>query len=326
MALGEFELIDRFFRRQAEGEGVILGVGDDCALLQLPPGRHLVTTLDTLVEGNHFPRNAEPELIAERALRVNLSDIAAMGAEPLWFSLGLTLPNSDEDWLESFSRGLFRVAGEFGCTLVGGDTTRGPLTVTIQVMATSEPGRALLRSGAQAGDRVYVTGTLGDAAAAVALLNGVLEPGREAADYLMERYYRPRPQLAEGQMLRGVASAAIDVSDGLLADLGHICEASGVAATVAVEQLPLSPALRGLPEQQAVRNWALSGGDDYQLCFTVPPTGIAGVENLLQDGKLAATAVGNIVAGRGLTCTYRGRDFAPEKTGYQHFDANNDNA
>lgn len=326
MALGEFELIEAYFRRDSRAPGVIRGIGDDCALLQLPPGQCLATTVDTLVEGRHFPTGADPEDIAQRALRVNLSDVAAMGAEPLWFTLALTLPEPRESWLEAFSRGLFEAAREYRCVLVGGDTTRGPLTITIQVMAAVSPDRALRRDGAAAGDLVYVTGTLGDGAAALAFLKGDLEMTGEAADYLKTRFYKPLPRLVEGRMLAGLASAAIDISDGLLADLGHICEASGVAASLAVEQLPLSEALAALPDRRQALNWALAGGDDYELCFTVPPDRAGAVDKLIGAGQLIAAPVGRLEAGGGLTCTYQGRDFAPEKTGYQHFDSDHRDA
>lgn len=321
MALNEFELIERYFQRQQLGGfGVSLGIGDDCALLQLPSGKSLATTMDTLVGGNHFPKNADPELIAERALRVNLSDMAAMGAEPLWFTLSLTIPSADQPWLDGFSRGLFQAANLYNCSLVGGDTTRGPLSITIQVMGAADLDNALLRGNARQGDTVYVTGYLGDGAAAVAVIKNELRVGKAAFNYFMARYYRPVPKLAEGNMLKGIASAAIDVSDGFMADLGHICRASGVGAVIDLEQIPVSEALSKLASPEQVVKWSLSGGDDYQLCFTVSPAQALRVNELIKQNKLAARAVGEIVRGEGVTCMHKGKILAVNKTGYQHFD------
>lgn len=300
--------------------GVSLGIGDDCALLVPPAGKAIATTIDTLVAGNHFPDNADPELIAERALRVNLSDMAAIGGEALWFTLALTLPSADARWLESFARGLFQAAEQFNCALVGGDTTRGPLSITIQVMGAVELNRALLRGNARPGDLIYVTGTLGDAAAAVAVIKSRLKVGKADFDYLMSHYYRPLPRLKEGRALTGIASAAIDVSDGLLADLGHICKASGVGAVVDWERVPVSEALSELAGLDQVQEWALSGGDDYQLCFTVPPAQAPQVNALIQQGRLPAHVIGEIVRGDGVSCRYQGEALSLNKKGYQHFD------
>ena len=323
MAIGEFELIRRYFNTdcQAGARGVALGIGDDCALLQLPPNQQLAVSLDTLVAGVHFPEDAEPAQLAQRALRVNLSDLAAMGAEPLWFTLGLTLPSADAAWLQAFSQGLFEVANEYGCTLVGGDTTRGPLSVSIHVHGGVEAGQALTRSQASVGDRIYVTGTLGDAAAALAVMQGRLAVDEPAADYLMGRYYRPQPQVRAGQRLRGLASACIDISDGLLADLGHICNNSGVGAEVDVSQMPLSPPMAQQVSPEQALKWALTGGDDYQLCFTVPADKAGALQRLIEQGEVSATAIGDIVAGVGVTCIKDGKAVPVTKTGYQHFES-----
>jgi thiamine-monophosphate kinase len=300
--------------------GVSLGIGDDCALLVPPAGKAIATTIDTLVAGNHFPEGADPELIAERALRVNLSDMAAMGGEALWFTLALTLPVVDTAWLDGFARGLFQAAKRFDCALVGGDTTRGPLSITIQVMGAVELNRALLRGNARAGDLIYVTGTLGDAAAAVAVINDRLQVSDAASDHFMSHYYRPLPRLHEGQLLAGIASAAIDVSDGLLADLGHICTSSGVGAIIDWERVPVSEALSKAAAPEQVQEWALSGGDDYQLCFTVPPAQASQVDALIEQGRLSACAIGEIVRGEGVTCQSKGKALTLGKKGYQHFD------
>lgn len=275
--------------------------------------------MDTLVADVHFPADAAPELIAERALRVNLSDLAAMGATPLWFTLGLTLPISDPVWLEHFSRGLFAVADEFGCTLVGGDTTRGPLSLTLQVHGAVDADLALRRSGAQVGDLVCVTGTLGDGAAALAAMQDRLWVGGDASAYLQERFYRPRPQLLEGQLLLGIASAALDISDGLIADLGHICQRSGVGAAIDLERLPLSSAVKANVDNAKATAWALAGGDDYQLCFTVPQAKLAALQLLIDSGQLEATVVGEVLAGSGVICRQQGVEVNMAATGYNHF-------
>lgn len=335
MSIGEFELIQQYFQREAGASGVSLGIGDDCALLQPPAVKQLAVSMDTLVADVHFPRAAEPALIAERALRVNLSDLAAMGAEPLWFTLGLTLPDADSEWLHAFSEGLFRVAREFHCDLVGGDTTCGPLSITIQVHGAIDPAQALLRSKAQPGDRIYVTGCLGDGAAALALIRGQLPAEPVLASYLQDRYYRPQPQLKMAAKLRGLAAAAIDISDGLLADLGHICNRSGVGASIDARRLPISVAVSSLEEsgtvgRDTVLQWALSGGDDYQLCFTVPEAQVDAVEQLIGSGEIEARYIGDIQPAPETGCTavrcYDGETeldihkLGIRHTGYQHFE------
>lgn len=341
MAISEFELIEKYFQKELGGKGVALGIGDDCALLNPPEGKTLAISCDTLVAGNHFPKNADPELIAERAMRVNLSDLAAMGAEPLWFTLALSLPSADSHWLDGFSRGLFQAANKYNCSLVGGDTTRGPLSITIQVMGAVDSENALKRDGARIGDMVYVTGDLGDAAAAVAVIKKNLHVGKSAFNFFMSHYYRPVPKIAEARLLQGIASAAIDVSDGLVADLGHICDASGVAAEIDLERLPISEPLKKLASREQIQQWTTAGGDDYQLCFTVPADQVAAIEHLVDSGKLKAVAIGEIVKremssdNTGLndenntatkrqqrvTCLRNGKIVSLEKTGFQHFES-----
>ena len=320
--LGEFQLIQQFFQReQAENPqaGVLLGIGDDCALLQIPPGKTLAVSVDSLLADVHFPADAAPELIAERALRTNLSDLAAMGADPLWFTLALTLPSTDEDWLRAFSRGLFKCAREYNIALVGGDTTAGPLNIGIQVMGALEPHQALRRDGANIGDFVLVTNYLGDGAAALAAIQGRAEFSAECQDYLFERFYRPVPRLKESALIRGIASSALDVSDGFVADLQHIWRASDVGAVIYVEDLPLSPALLSLNNLAQAQQWALTGGDDYELCFTVAPERMGDVAMLIAQGQLQATVVGEIISGSGVACELNGEPFALTQTGYQHF-------
>jgi thiamine-monophosphate kinase len=318
----EFQLIQQFFQReQAEqpAEGVLLGIGDDCALLQIPTGKQLAVSVDTLVADVHFPADADPELIAERALRTNLSDLAAMGADPLWFTLALTLPSATEEWLRSFSRGLFRCAREFGINLVGGDTTSGPLSITIQVMGAVDPQQALRRDGANLGDFVLVTHSLGDGAAALASIQNKINFTEADRAYLHERFYRPRPRLQESVLIRSLATAALDISDGLVADLQHICDASDLGAVIYIEDLPLSPALQSVADLEQVRHWALAGGDDYELCFTVAPEQMPEIAMLIAQGKLQAAVVGEMIAGAKVICELKGEPFVLAKTGYQHF-------
>ncbi|WP_323815119.1 thiamine-phosphate kinase [Cellvibrio sp. NN19] len=318
----EFQLIQQFFQReQAEqpAAGVVLGIGDDCAVLQVPAGQQLAVSVDTLVADVHFPADADPELIAERALRTNLSDLVAMGADPLWFTLALTLPEANEEWLRSFSRGLFACAREYGIALVGGDTTSGLLSITIQVMGATQPQQTLRRDGANIGDFVLVTNTVGDGAAALAAIQNTHTFADEHINYLQQRFYRPTPRLNESALIRSIASSALDISDGLVADLQHICDASDLGAVIDVENLPLSAAVKSLNDSAQAYQWALSGGDDYELCFTVSPEKMADIAMLIAQGKLNATVIGEMIAGSKVICEYEGEPFVLPKTGYQHF-------
>jgi thiamine-monophosphate kinase len=297
MALGEFDLIAKFFTRRIER--AVLGVGDDCALLAPAPGMQLAVSTDMLVEGRHFLSTVEPARLGHKALAVNLSDLAACGARPLAFTLALALPQVDETFLEGFARGLFALADAHGCELVGGDTTRGPLNICITVFGELPAGQALLRSGARAGDEVWVSGTLGDARLALEAFRGrVAMPGQalEAARVAMEQ---PLPRVALGQALRGVASSAIDVSDGLLGDLGHILERSGVGAQIDVDAVPRSTLLQSQP-LAVQRECALAGGDDYELLFTAAPADAAQVLAAAQRGGVQVTRIGRIDAAPGL--------------------------
>lgn len=323
MTIGEFDLIKTFFTDIGPVSGIALGVGDDCALLDIPAAHQLATSVDTLVAGVHFPADGEthaanPALIAQKALRCNLSDLAAVGAQPLAFTLALTLPQVDEGWLAEFARGLRACAEEFSIALIGGDTTRGAQRViTVQVLGAVPPAQALLRSGARPGDIIYVSGTLGDARAA---LDVIYRPSAQLSDEQhdwLRRYYLPSPRLTLGIALRGVASAAIDISDGLAADLGHILDHSGVGATINPSLLPLSPAM--LTHPQAL-NFALHGGDDYELCFTAPPRLRTAVENIATQLQLPITAIGEIIAEKTLLQhTGEGGMTVLTRAGYQHF-------
>ena len=372
----EFDLIDRIRARAARRDDVILGIGDDAAILQVPAGMHLVVATDTLNAGVHFPPCTAPADIGAKALAVNLSDLAAMGAQPAWCTLSLSLPAGDTDWIEAFLDGFLAMAARHDVALVGGDTTSGPLSIGVTVHGFIEPGRALRRDGAQVGDEVWVSGTLGDAAGALALWR--LLPGHEAAlahvvaidagkrpdalatgrnertamgaqcagddapsaaslpprsagqgsgdaldrgwQALRPRLDRPIPRVATGLALVGLAHAAIDLSDGLLADLGHVCRASAVAAELQLDALPTSPALRDAFAPAQRHALQASGGDDYELCFTAPATARAAIESIAVVTGVALTRVGRVVAGEGVRvfdgC---GQAWQPARAGYVHF-------
>jgi thiamine-monophosphate kinase len=302
----EFDLIHRHFVQYGAGRNVALSVGDDCALLTLDSGERLATSVDTLVEGVHFLPDTFPEDLGFRSVSVATSDLAAMGARPIGMTIALTLPEADDFWLHAFSQGIGQAVSAYQLPLVGGDTTRGPLTITVQVLGAVPADQALLRSGAQVGDQIYVSGPLGDAAAGLALLNGEWQTSPEATEYLVERYTRPRARLELGQTLLGRATAAIDISDGLLQDAGHIAAASGVALHIDHLRLPLSAALNTHSDPRTAMGWALGGGDDYELCFTLP-TG--------DTPPAGCTCIGDVQAGEGVH-TELGED--PD-TGFQHF-------
>lgn len=317
--MGEFELIRNFFAAAPcaqGGEGVALGIGDDCALLAVPPGEQLAISTDTLVAGVHFADPCDPFLLGQRALAVAVSDLAAMGATPVAFTLALTLPAGTSDWLEAFARGLNLMAQNCRVALVGGDTTRGPLSLTMTVFGRVPTGLALTRSGAQPGDLLCVGGDLGNGAGALPLVLGQRTAEAAIADPLLAHYWSPQPQLALGQALRGKATAALDISDGLLADCGHIALASKVGIRVERSRLPLSKALLAFLGQSGAEQAALSGGDDYVLAFTLPP---AELPSLLADGW-PIHVLGQVVAGQGvILLDTDGHDITPPIRGYQHF-------
>lgn len=295
------------------------GVGDDCAVLLPPLGQGLLCSVDTVVAGRHFPAEARPELVASRALRTALSDLAAMGAEPLWFTLALTMPHVDVPWLELFSKGLYAVAESYGVKLVGGDTTKGPLCISVQVMGATPTGKALLRSGANVGDQLFVTGSLGDSVGGLQCLLGKLKTDEQSAHQLKKAYWKPEPRLSLGQQLRDKASACIDVSDGLLADLEHICKASGVCAVVDSARIPLSAALlASVPTRQALE-WALTGGDDYQLCFTVSGDEAEKLKQAARNRLIDVSCIGEIIAGEGIIEASSRSPFQFKKAGFNHF-------
>ena len=325
--LGEFALIQRFFMRHstasdsasAAPSGVILGIGDDAALLDMPPGTELVAAVDTIVAGRHFPEGADARSIGHRALAVNLSDLAAMGATPAWATLALTMPSVDGAWLERFAAGLLDLADANGVALVGGDTTRGPLTISVQLLGHVPRGAVLRRSGARAGDLLAVTGTLGDAGAGLEFVGAVLPETRPAALELIRRFEYPAPRVRFGLAARGIATAAMDLSDGLVGDLPKLAQASGLAAHVSVERLPMSEAMRAVvPAAQALA-WALAAGDDYELLLAVPAPRYAELAAAAGQLNLRLTTIGELRAGGGVTWSLNGGDFVPGVRGWDHF-------
>lgn len=312
--MNEFDIIRRFFDRPVAADtGVSLGIGDDAAVVRIPAGQELVLAMDTLVNGVHFPENTSAAAIGWKALAVNLSDLAAMGAKARWATLSLTMPEADEAWLAAFAGGFFELAQQYDVHLIGGDLCRGPLAVTIQVHGLVPAGQAIRRCGAAVGDVVYVTGTLGDAGYALHM------PIEEAAgEWFRLQLQRPEPRLTIGQALRGLATSAIDISDGLAGDLEHILRASGVGAELSLDSLPLSPSLETAVGRQQAVAYALTAGDDYELCFTAPSGSGEAVQHIATETGVAITAIGRIQADSGLRL---GNSMASDSgtAAYRHF-------
>ncbi|HYR05113.1 MAG TPA: thiamine-phosphate kinase [Gallionella sp.] len=316
--MSEFGLIQRFFTRATPG--VLLGVGDDAALLQVSAGNVLAVSTDMLVCGTHFLPDADPFLLGHKTLAVNLSDLAAMGAVPRWALLAIALPEADEAWLAQFSAGFFALAQQHGVELAGGDTTRGPLNLCVTIFGEVPAQQALRRSGAQVGDDIWVSGRLGDAALALAHLQGRIALSDAELAACLPALHKPQPRLALGLALRGIASSAIDISDGLLADLGHILEASQVGAEVEFAALPLSPTMQAYASQPLARQCILAGGDDYELCFTAPSARRTELSDLAARLNLPLARIGKIVASHG--CVVHdtvGNPLNIEAGGYDHF-------
>jgi thiamine-monophosphate kinase len=337
----EFDLIATYFSKASHRQDVKLSVGDDCAVLTPPPGFELIATMDALVEGSHFSATTHPFDIGYKALAVSLSDIAAMGGEPAWVLLGLTLPEADQSWLGAFSDGFYTLLNQFNLALVGGNVAKGPVTITTQVQGFAPKNTYLTRRGAKTGDLVYVTGNLGDGGLAWSVLQQQLYPdlfSDAEQEQLARKLWRPMPRITEGKILAGLASAAIDISDGLAADLGHVLDASGVGATIFIDQLPMSSLLTRLPKTVAA-NLALSAGDDYELCFTIPPDKVSelvmrqdspdpwiprtsrGTTEMGVLGKSGwqATCIGRIETTQGLRVMSEHGLVELSKKGYRHF-------
>ncbi len=316
MAISEFEIIERYFRQaRPPGDEVVLGIGDDAALLQVSADYQLAVTLDTLVAGRHFPPHTEAFDIGYKSLAVNLSDLAAMGARPAWATLALTMPEADERWLKAFAAGFFQLATRYGVELVGGDTTRGPLSITVQLVGQVEAGKALRRDSARPGHKLYVTGTPGDAAYALRQIKA----GVEVDDDLLRRLNRPEPRVEFGLALAGSGAAAIDISDGLLADVGHIVRASHCGATLWVDRLPRSRALQALRLEEVI-GCQLQGGDDYELCFALEADKAEWLWKIAAQDQLQLTEIGVIEAQPGIRCRHDdGSLHHSQGRGFDHF-------
>ncbi|HFZ8993908.1 TPA: thiamine-phosphate kinase [Citrobacter freundii] len=322
MACGEFSLIARYFDRVRRSRfDVETGIGDDCALLNIPEKQTLAISTDTLVAGNHFLADIDPADLAWKALAVNLSDLAAMGADPAWLTLALTLPEVDEAWLKTFSDSLFELIDYYDMQLIGGDTTRGPLSMTLGIHGYVPAGRALKRSGAKPGDWIYITGTPGDSAAGLAILQDRLQVADKTdADYFLQRHLRPTPRILHGQALRDLASSAIDLSDGLISDLGHILKASGCGAHIDLDTMPWSAAMTRHAEPEQALRWALSGGEDYELCFTVPELNRGALDVAIGQLGVPFTCIGQISADvEDIRFMRDGKPVTFDWKGYDHF-------
>ena len=317
MTTHEFDIIDRYFKRlQVESSAVVLGSGDDCAVLAVPAGEELCVSTDTLIEGVHFPENAAPGLVISRTMAANLSDLAAMGARPLSFVLAMTLPDADDDWLEACSTALANEMARYDIPLVGGNLARGSLSLTATVLGTVPEGTAITRLGATPGDEIHVTGSLGDAARGLELLRA----GEKSDNYLVARYCAPTPRLEAGMALRGIATAMIDVSDGLMSEVGHLCQARGLGAEIMSDALPISGELMAAADEENATRLALFSGDDYELCFTAPAESSGEIAALAESLKLPISRVGIIVDEPGITVRRPdGTSLPYGDMGYRHF-------
>lgn len=295
--MNEFDIIKHYFTVASHRKDVVIGPGDDCALLQIPANTLLAVSTDTLVSGVHFFADMNPTALGHKALAVNLSDLAAMGADPCWVSLALTLPDIDHDWLSAFCAGFFELAEYYNVALIGGDMTKGPLSITVTVQGTLPEGKGLRRSGANAGDGIYVTGTLGDAALGLQQVLGNVMVPEQYQDIIRHKFEHPHPRILVGQALRDIASSALDLSDGLAGDLAHITRASNLRAQIEVDQLPLSEAMQASLSLEQSWELALTGGDDYELCFTVPELYRGQLETALSHCGVKFTRIGRMLSG-----------------------------
>ncbi len=323
MSASEFKLIERFFTNTTtKHRNVVLGIGDDAAIVTPPPDQSLAISVDTLICGVHFPKETAARAIGHKALAVNLSDMAAMAAKPLWATLALTLPDRDDSWLQEFSQGFAELAKQFNIQLIGGDTTRGPvLTVTVQIFGVlAANNHKFLRSAATAGDLIYITGTLGDAGLALKNYHQQSKPAVNSYRFLRQRLDYPKPRVAEALALRNLVNAAIDISDGLLADLAHILECSGVGATISSSKLPLSSHFKSLATTADNPQLPLTAGDDYELILTIPPANQQHAQQIMDSLKCRFTCIGVIEKHNGLRCLdSQGHSIDPERQGFDHF-------
>ncbi|PPI86340.1 thiamine-phosphate kinase [Candidatus Pantoea edessiphila] len=325
MNSGEFELIKKYFNHTKNtynySNYIELGIGDDCALLKIPKNQILAVSNDTFVADVHFLNNIKPSDLAYKALSVSLSDLAAMGADPTWVTLSITLPKLNDSWLFSFSKSLFKLLNYYNIELIGGDTTRGPLSLGFNVYGIIPKGCAIKRSGAKLNDLIYVTGNLGDSAAGLQLLQNNLKI-KNAKSYrsLIKRHLRPVPRIEQGKALRSIASSAIDISDGLISDLGHILQHSSCGAYINLDNIPLSHDLTSNFEFNQILSWALSGGEDYELCFTIPEKNIHKLDTAFNDLDLPYTYIGRIThKSKGLVCFKNGKPLESYNKGFDHF-------
>jgi len=320
----EFQIIEHYFKQKKyNAANVIKGVGDDAAVLDITNHSNLIISMDTLVSGVHFPTNTTPYNIAYKSLAINLSDLAAMGASPAWFTLAITLPDNNPTWLKLFSEGLFDIAEQFKLDLVGGDTTQGPLNITIQIAGYVDDNKIMYRNGAQANDDIYITGSIGDAGAGLLLLNEPL--GNQSDDYLISRLNNPTPRNSIGELIRNIASACIDISDGLLADLNHIISSSDCGAIINVERLPISTALKNSKIKYDYHQLALSAGDDYELCFCASEEKSEDIKSIANKLNIPITKIGKIVKDGGVVCYFENTPFSVDASGFEHFKNNNEN-
>ena len=318
---GEFNLIEKYFvGRQKQRNDVLLAAGDDCALVQVPQGLSVAISTDTLVAGTHFLADADPALVAHKALASNISDLAAMGATPAWVSFALTMPEPDEAWLSPFCESFFSLADYFGIQLIGGDTTKGPLSLTLTVQGLVNPEKALRRNGARVGDRIYVTGNLGDSKAGLDVILSDQQEDKPYASELEQRHYLSSPRVLVGQALLGLASSAIDISDGLISDLKHILKRSNVGASIDVSTLPVSNELvQFLGSAEQAQQYALSSGEEYELCFTVPEQNLGAIESALAHCGTQITCIGQIRPEGMFEIHSQGKALDWTLSGYDHF-------
>ncbi len=321
--MGEFDLIQRYFTPASYPHDVLLGVGDDAAVVAVPSGFRLVAAVDTVVAGVHFPVDTAAADIAYRVLAVNLSDMAAMGAQPRWFTLSLCIPDASESWLTEFGSSLQQLARQYDVHLIGGDTVRGGLNISIQMLGIVESDVWLQRGGAKPGDVLFVSGIPGEAAGGLQLLLNPSIPVESLhREHLLQRFYRPMPRVQLGRRIRGLASSAMDVSDGLLTDLGKLCAASRCGAHVDLDALPISHAAIATYGQQAAEQYALAGGDDYELLFTVASENLLSLESAIGDLAVRCTPIGRIMPGEAVQCFRRGEPVSMNITGFDHFARN----